>query len=832
MPAEKVYLLDATSICYRSFFAIKLSTSSGFSTGGIYGFYNTVKKIVQGYRPVYMGACFDVSRKTFRQEKFKEYKIQRPPVPDDLKAQIPLVKKMTGLMGIPRLEKEGYEADDLIAVLTLRARARGHAVVIVTSDKDMSQLLEDDKVTIYNPAKDKMITEKTFTDEYGFKPARMVDYLALTGDASDNIPGARGIGKVGASRLIKEYGTIENIFKDITGVPPKTAALLAASRENIFLSKELIALGEHPLDFTVDDLKVGPVDQGGLNAMFRELEFKSLVKDTLVQAPEPPPQTIAADASQLSAAARKGLIFTIKNGRAFVLAGKDRVLEAGCEAIKDLLADSRCKKISYDIKGQMLEGDIGDIAGECFDVKIAAYLIDATAGEYTLEALAQNYLNRMLAADSPTAALAAIARLRDIFAPRLKREGMQELFDKVEMPLVMVLKDMQAAGVKIDTEAMESFLEDVDKELKKVSAGIYKAAGKEFNLNSPKQLREVLFTELKIRPTKKTKTGYSTNEEVLSELAREHRIAALLLDYRQLTKLRGTYILPLLEAVKAGDGRLHASFNQASAQTGRLSSSNPNLQSIPAKGDLAKNLRRSFVPSFEGGCFIAGDYSQIELRILAHYSQDENLLEAFKGRSDIHAYTASLLFRDQDLGETNKRDIAKRVNFAVLYGMGAYSLARELGVSLARAQSFIDDYFLRYHKVKDYMQNVYKELEEKGYVTTVLGRKRRLPDFNSPNHQLREFARRQAVNTPIQGSCADLIKTAMVGLYKELKAKKMLSRIIIQIHDELVLDVAPDEPAAVIEMLRRNMLNSLKLAVPVEVNIKRGPNWADMEEVA
>jgi len=828
MPEDIVYLVDGTSICYRSFYAINLSTASGMHTGGVYGFYNTLKKLNSLYAPHYIGVCFDVSRKTFRQEKYKEYKIHRPPAPPDLIKQIPLVKQMLKCMNIAVLEQENYEADDLIASLTKNALKHGYKVVIVTSDKDMSQLLETGKVEIYNPAKDAVVTAESFEKEFGFKPKSIVDYLALVGDASDNIPGAKGIGKVGAGKLIGEYKTVENIFDNLDKLPPKAAKLVSESKEMIGLSKELIVLDYDGFAFDKDQLLVGQTDNEGLLQLFKELEFKSLAGEFMAKSA---PAAVSASGTGQCTGEEGTVAFWRDADGVFAYDGKEvtQLLEEDCAQI---LQDKKIKHIAHDFKDQFLTAQAG-VENIYFDTQVAAYLIDAAGGDYTLEVLAAQYLNYSLQDTNGAQKVKAVYELYLIFSPLLKEQGMANLFFDVEMPLVGVLADMQDCGVAIDLKGMDILLADADNTIKGLEGQIYILAGSEFNINSPKQLAKVLFEDMKIKPVKKTKTGYSTNEEVLQLLADDgHEIARHLLDYRQVTKLRGTYIVPLLESARLGGGKIHARFNQMVTTTGRLSSSNPNLQSIPAHGEWAKKLRKVFIPSDTGHLLVAADYSQIELRILAHFSQDEQLLSAFKRREDIHSATARLLFGEDCKEDKEKRTAAKRINFGILYGMGSYSLARELGVAPGDAQMFIDSYFARYPKVKEYIQAVHKELEETGYVRTVLGRRRRIADFNSPNFQMREFARRAAVNTPIQGSCADLIKVAMVNIHKELKQRGLKSRLIIQIHDELVLDVDKAELETVIKLVSKHMRESIKLQVPIEVKVKTGDDLSAMKEVA
>ena len=837
MSKDTIYLVDGTSICYRSFFAIKLSTSGGFPTGAVYGFFQTLKKIIDKYNPKYLGVCFDVSRKTFRHEKFKEYKIQRPPLPDELKAQIPIVKKLIGLMGITLVEKEGFEADDVITTLTQDSKKAKNDTVIVTSDKDMYQLLDEKKVVVYNPVKDTVIDEDVFKEEFGFAPESIIDYLSLTGDSTDNVPGAKGIGKVGATKLIKRFGTIENIFKNIDEVEPKLQKLLKESKKDVLLSKELVTLCYAKLDVSLKDLKVREADNEELTQLFRDLEFKKLAQS--LSGPTEKIETQVKKGLPKEVASRikkeKLMIFSSDEDLGYIFDDKKRCsYEVGVEDIKDILEDESTKKVSFDFKEQLLSlKDKGiDLKGMYFDVGIAAALVDSALSDYSLEGLVSNYLGSFLDEINVKDSGGFINDLYKALVSKLKQDCLESLFFDVEMPLIYVIAHMQRWGVKIDKPCLEKLLTKISSRLKTVEKDIFKIAGKEFNLNSPKQLRVVLFEDLKMPPLKKTKTGYSTGEEVLEKLAPDYKIAKLLLDYRYLNKLKTTYISPLIEQVKLQKGALHAQFNQVGAQTGRLTSSSPNLQSIPTKGEFASLLREAFVSSFKGGSILAADYSQIELRILAHFSEDKNLMEAFNKNADIHNYTASLLFdiKEKDV-DSAQRNVAKRVNFGIVYGMSAFGLSKELKIGVDEAQQFIDSYFARYPKVKSFIDKINKELSKKGAVTTILGRKRNLPDFNSPNPHIRDFARRQAVNAPIQGSCADLIKVAMLRIYNEFREKNLKARIIIQIHDELVFDVPANELDEVEKIVKENMQEAIKLKVPVEVNLKVGKNWGQMRQV-
>ncbi|UCG35685.1 MAG: DNA polymerase I [Candidatus Omnitrophota bacterium] len=834
MSKEKVYLIDGTSICYRSFFAIKLSTSEGFPTGAIYGFYQTLRKLISEHSPKYMAICFDVSRKTFRQEKFKEYKVQRPPLPDGLKAQIPLIKEMIGFMGVKLVEKEGFEAEDVILTLSQKALNKDFSVVVVSSDKDLYQLIEDNRVILYNPGQERFIKEDDFKKEFGFGPPQMVDFLAITGDSVDNVPGAKGIGKVGASKLIKEFGTVENVFTNLNKISGRTKEILKDQKDNVVLSKELVKL--EPCDVTLDleELKIAKPDSSSLYKMFRELEFKKILQEL-----NAPSSDISFEVKELTSLKmleklkKEGLILTVEGDFVYIL-GEDKkcILKAKCKEIKGIIEDDNVKKVSHEFKAQLHTLFPLVLKGVWFDVAVAGYLLDPSMGDYSLEALCAKYLDQYLSKIEASQKPFFIWKLYEILLKKIKEEGLQKLFSDVEMPLIAVLWEMENFGIRIDIKMMKKLLQQVEKRLEQLKKEIYQIAKKEFNLNSPQQLRVVLFVELKIPPLKKTKTGYSTSEEVLEKLADKYPITKLILEYRELNKLSTTYIVPLIVQVEKAGGKLHANFNQTVTQTGRLSSSSPNLQSIPAKGEFSAVLRSAFISSFEDGFMLSGDYSQIELRILAHFSDDERLKEAFGVERDIHRYTGSLLFGIEEAEiDYPRRDIAKRVNFAILYGMSPFGLSKELKVSTEEAERFIVEYFARYPKVKVFIDKINEQARKNGFVRTVLGRKRYLPDFSSPQMQLREFARRQAINTPIQGSCADLIKVAMVNIHRELKKRELKAKMIIQIHDELVFDVPKEELKEVKDIVKLCMEQSLELTVPIKVNIKYGKNWADMQEL-
>lgn len=833
MSKGTIYLVDGTSLCYRSFFAIKLSNSKGFPTGAIYGFFQTLKKITSTYKPEYIGICFDVSRKTFRQEKFKDYKITRPPLPDSLKVQIPLLKKLIALLGMTLVEKEGFEADDIIASLTKKALKDGFKVVIVSSDKDIYQLLDGEAVVIFNPSRDALLGEDDFLKEYGFSPEHIIDYLALTGDSVDNIPGARGIGKVNGAKLVKEFGRVEKVFDNIDKIDGRIKKILLENRENIFLSKELATLETRAVEIGWDALRLKEPQYLKLYKLFSELEFKSLLKEMPRESLNVATDVHSAHSLDFLNKQTNTLIFYSDGSYAYLCDAEDnRVYKTSLDTAKSVLENEEIKKVSHDFKKQMSYLQDISMRGIWFDTKVAAYLIDSSLLDYDIAPLLVRYEEGFLSDIPPEAMPYCIRKLYQILYPKLKEAQLESLFFEVEMPLIYVLKHMERCGINVDSKVLSGLLKDVEKRLGEISAQVFKIAKREFNLNSPQQLSAVLFGELKIPPVKKTKTGYSTDEEVLTKLALTYPIAQLILEYRELNKLTTTYVVPLIEQVKSQGGRLHATFNQTATQTGRLSSSSPNLQSIPVKGRFSAYLRSAFVSSFPDGRILSADYNQIELRILAHYSGEPLLIEAFNNNVDIHRYTASVLFGVNEREITDEqRDSAKRVNFGIIYGMSSYGLAKELNISADEAQAFIQGYFLRYPLVKGYIDSVLKKAEETGFVTTILGRRRYLPEIKSQDLHLKEFAQRQAINTPIQGSCADLIKVAMVRIYEAFRENNLKARIIIQIHDELVFDVPVEELEKVTEIVKRNMEESIPLKVPIRVNIRIGKNWAELQEV-
>lgn len=841
-----MYLIDATAFCYRAFYAVRgLSTSWGQPTGAIYGFINILNKILKENKPAYLAACFDVSRDTFRMKKFAEYKIQRPPMPDDLSSQVPLIKEIIAGYGIKILEKAGYEADDVIATLAKNAGAKGIHTVIVTSDKDLLQLVNK-HTEVFSPYKDEGVTydEKLVGERFGIAPSQVADLISLMGDSVDNIPGIPGIGEKTASSLVKEFGSLDNLLAHIDKIDKnKIRESIQGNIKQIKLNKELAMLcADVDLGFGVEDLKIGEPDSRELSRLFKHLEFKKFLKELNPES-EPVEDSevgLWGDKDLKKFIEEKGELFLAGDGAdnlVFCHDGKFLRLDKGSPGLKDILADPKIKKTGHDLKkikvALVKEGFL--LEGLHFDTMIAAYVLNPSQANYGLEALALEYLDRLPSREKLLSAQKSLNLIKDLkpkLENELKEKKLDKLFYDTEMPLVEVLAGMEEAGIKLDLELLGSLSRELEKKLVKLTKDIYETSGEEFNINSPKQLRVVLFETLKLPVIKKTKTGASTDEEVLKKLADKHKLPALLLEYRMLTKLKTTYIDVLPALADPSTGRIHTSFNQTGTETGRLSSSNPNLQNIPVKTDIGSQIRRAIIAGGKESYLISCDYSQIDLRILAHLSRDEYLVNAFKKGMDIHKATAALIYGVEENEVSDEmRDRAKRVNFGIVYGLTAYGLSRDMGVAMEEAQSFIDAYFSRYPGVNDYIEKQIKRCQREGFVTTILGRRRYIPEINGKNQAVRQFAERQAVNTPIQGSASDLIKLAMIDINKEINGKGLKSKMVLQVHDELLFDLPEDELYVLVNLARERMENVLKLDVPMKVDIKKGHNWLEMEAV-
>ena len=852
MTSKKLFLIDGHALCYRSFFAIReLTNSRGESTNAVYGFVNTLRKILRNYNPTHCAVIFDAKGKTKREEKFEKYKIQRPSMPEGLSSQIPIIKEVVDAFAIPQYELKGYEADDLIGVITKKATAQKIDVVVATDDKDLFQLANKN-VTFYSFRKDEIRDEQAVEKRYGFSPEFITDYLALAGDTADNIPGVKGVGEKTATTLIQSFGSVESIYDNLANVEKESVRKkLEASKDNAFLSKELATLEfEAPIEFALNDMSVEPADNKKLYDLFQNLEFKRLAleyaEETVSEAPVLKRKDVSgakAIKDVITLAQKKGQVALYLEqaedslfSQMYVNIGSKDVYvfsDTMIADLKPLWTDKKVTKIVHNSKAlykQLLSLGISP-QGEIFDILLVGFLLQPGRSDYKPSDLSWKYLDQQVQenVDGADQAYAAY-QLYAVLKKDLKNQSLEKLYDSIEGPLALTLAKVENAGVCLDEAFLKELGIDCQKRIDALTKVLYKQAGEEFNLNSPKQLSVILFEKLELPVIKKTKTGFSTDEGVLTKLAQEHEFPAHILEYRQLAKLKSTYIDALPKLVDGQTHKIHAEFNQIGAETGRLSSRHPNLQNIPIRTELGRQIRKSIIAS-KDQVLVAADYSQIELRVLAHLSEDKALLKAFNDDEDIHTYTASLIF-DQKLKDIDyhMRDTAKRVNFGIVYGMSGFGLAKDLKISQKEAQDFIDRYFSRYPKVKDFMNDQIAHAQEHGYVKTLLNRRRYIPEINSRNNAVKQFAERQAINTPVQGSAADLMKIAMIDVQEKLE-KSFESKMISTVHDELIFDVIKKEEKDLIQLVRDSMQNAMTLKVPIKVDVKVGQNWLEMKEV-
>lgn len=847
MANKKLYLLDAHALCYRSFYAVKdLTNSKGQPTNAVYGFVNILRKILKDFRPDYLAVCFDKEGKTFRQKQYSDYKIQRPPMPDDLRSQMPLIHSVVDGYGLPVMEISGYEADDLMATAVELLKDKGVELVIISDDKDLFQLV-DDHVGVYSPRKEMLLKETDVEKVFGVLPKYVADFIGLAGDSSDNIPGVQGVGKVTAQKLIKQFGSLKNIYDALDDIVSKSVReKLATQKEQAFMSRDLALLRtDAPLSNDIEDWRIQDVKIGMLYELFTELEFHRFASELKMHKPLTSPEALAQSRPQelvASITREKQCAFLYdQDNQVFLMTDGKNLAPFTPQELKDAVVkifdDETIIKISYDWKQQykmLWKCGLDCNPQNVFDVMLAGHLLNPIRNGHELAVLSWQYLKEMRSDDADGAADAAtVFQLYALLKAELeKRDALSLLYD-IEMPLARVLARMETVGVRLDLELLRQLSGECAQKIAALQTVIYEISGEEFNINSPKQLSQVLFEKLKLPVVKKTKTGYSTNEEVLHQLSWQHELPQKILDYRQLTKLKSTYIDALPElAVSSGGDRLYTSFNQTVTETGRLSSSNPNLQNIPIRTDLGKQIRRAFIPLQNGHLLLSADYSQIELRILAHLSGDESLIKAFNAEEDIHIFTAAQMFEIDPVDVTEEmRTSAKRVNFGIIYGMSSFGLAKDLHVAFAQAQEFIDCYFARYPRVKEFMDSSVADCRAKGYAMTLMNRRRDIPEIVSKNMTMRQFAERQAINTPVQGTAADLMKLAMVKVYRQMEAAHLKSQMLITVHDEIVFDMVPDEEQNLIKLVRREMENAMKLSVPIKVSIKKGTNWLEMEKI-
>lgn len=877
---KKLLIIDGNSILNRAYYGIRpLTAPDGTPTNAVYGFLNILLKHLDEESYDYLCVAFDVKEKTFRHKRYELYKAQRKPAPEDFLVQLPLMKEVLAAMNCMCMELPGYEADDIIGTVSKICDQNDIECNILTGDKDDLQLISDNTTvklvvtrmgrtttTDYHP--------EQFREKYGIEPSEFVDVKALMGDASDNIPGVAGVGEKTAMSLIQNYKNIDYIYEHIDELEIKEGVRnkLKNDRDNAYLSYELATIDRNaPIDFDFSAAVRGDYNESELAALFTRLNFRSFISklklDKAAEAAEAT-DTIegigkSADFKDLISAARaaKKVAYTLSGNRLFIKPPKGDVIyaDADKEDLKEFFGDSEISKVGYDIKEDIIAvSEYGIDAPESpframtFDVMLAAYILDPTQSSYPIDTLCTKYLSAYLDCDDSADGgeqlsmldviepssdktqliinrVYAIERLAEKMADEIEKNGQHYLYYDVELPLTEVLARLQLRGMYVDRDELTDFGRMLDDRINLLCDEIYSLAGEEFNINSPKQLGVILFEKLELPFGKKNKSGgYSTNAEILEKLRDKHEIVEKVLEYRQLAKLKSTYVTGLSSVVNPKTGRIHSHFNQTVTNTGRLSSTEPNLQNIPVRTPLGREIRKMFIAEKDGWTLIDADYSQIELRVLAHIADDSAMKQAFLDNEDIHTQTAATVFKTPvDEVTPLMRSRAKAVNFGIVYGIGAFSLAKDIGTSRAEAQQYIDEYLAHYGNVALYMNQVIESAKECGYITTVLGRRRYIPELSASSHQLRMFGERVAMNAPIQGSAADIIKIAMVNVDRRLAESGLSARLVLQVHDELIVESPESEKNAAAAILKEEMEKAYKLSVPLIVDMNSGKSWYD-----
>lgn len=869
---KKLVAIDGNSIMNRAFYGIMnsklLMTTDGIYTNAIYGFLTILLKMINDEKPDYLCVAFDLKAPTFRHKKYEDYKGTRKGMPDELRVQMPIIKDVLRAMNITICELEGYEADDIIGTLSKKAEEEGMKTLLLTGDKDYLQLATEN-VTVRIPTTKMGNTESTdytpevIKEKYGIDPIQFIQIKGLMGDSSDNIPGVPGVGEKTAFSLIIKYHDLDNIYnsldegKELDGIKGKLKEKLIENRELAFLSRDLGTIfKEVPLDFDIDDLKIKEYNSSELYNLFVRLQFKNFIEKLGLKADESGgskqncdiPELNIKDFSEINLDGVNEISYYFKNGKLAVCVNDTEYYtpNPSDEDLKKIF-ESDILKIGHGEKADYLalKSKGFNPKNMMFDLTIASYILNPAKDNYRLDEMILEVLGIVLESKKENVQLGLfdipenedkkeeysryalyILKCKEKYETELKEKNQFHLFEDIEMPLMRVLAEMEFSGVLVDREIIDEFSKKLSSSVDNLTHEIWNMVGTEFNINSPKQLGEILFEKLQLPVIKKTKSGYSTDADVLEKLRLEHPIIDKILEYRTLNKLKATYIDGIIPLIKE-DGRVHAKFNQTVTATGRISCTEPNLQNIPIRTEIGKELRKMFVAK-EGFTFLDADYSQIELRVLAHISGDENMIHAFNSGEDIHAMTASQVF-DVPLEDVTKqmRSEAKAVNFGIVYGISDFGLATNIGTSRKKAKEYIEKYFAKYPGIKAYMDRTVKECKEKGYVETLWGRRRYVPEIKSNNFNVRQFGERVAMNAPIQGTAADIIKIAMINIEKELEDKKLESKLLLQVHDELVIETKLEEIETVRELLVRNMENVIKLDVPLKVEAEEGKTWFD-----
>ena len=915
MAEKKLFLLDAFALIYRAHFAMSQNprlTTNGINTGAILGFTNSLLEIITKEKPSHIGVAFDTHAPTFRHESFREYKATRQEQPEEIKVAIPYCLKIVEGFNIPILMKDGYEADDLIGTIAKKAGKEGFKVFMMTPDKDFAQLV-DENISLYKPRRmgsgvDIMGIPEVLAKFDIDTVDQVRDVLGLKGDAVDNIPGVPGIGDKTASKLLKEYGSVQGIIDHVDELKGALQKRVQEFGQQGVMSKDLATIKiDSPIDFDEEALKYGEPNADILRPIFDELEFKTIARrvfqeeneikkgsqqqlglfdgGAVDEEPEDDKESIKTSkhtyhlvegAEAINSLAEKlsnqpsfcfdtettsletreaklvGIAFAIEKGEAWYVPCFENAKEVA-EAFKDVLENENIQKIGQNLKYdiQVMRNYNVHVKGPIFDTMLAHFLLDSESNN-SMDWLADKFLNYKTISyesivgpkgknqktidevevekvkDYACEDADITLQLKELLEKDIKERKLEKLLHEVEEPLSFVLADMEYQGVKVNTETLEKMSSELDEETRRVQKEIFDTAGVEFNIGSPKQLGEILFEKLKlVEKPKKTKTGqYATGEDILSKLADEHTIAAQILEFREYQKLKSTYVDALPKLISEADNRIHTDYRQTVAATGRLSSNNPNLQNIPIRTEKGREIRKAFVPKDDNHVIMAADYSQIELRIMAAFSKDESMMQAFKDGRDIHATTAAKVFGvDVDNVEPNMRRKAKEVNFGIIYGISAYGLSQNLNISRGEAQEIIDSYFKEFPNVKSYMDQTIEKAKKDEYVETILGRRRYLRNINSKNFTMRGFDERNAINAPIQGSAADIIKIAMIDIHRWIQEEQLKSKMIMQVHDELVFDMHKDESELLVSKVESFMKNAHPLEVPMEIGIGTGENW-------
>lgn len=863
---KKLLILDSNSILNRAFYGVRyLSAKDGTPTNAIYGFLNILLKLIKEQEPDYICAAFDVKAPTFRHKQYEGYKAQRKPMPEGLAAQMPLAKDVLRAMDVTILEKEGYEADDIIGTVARLCEESEISCFIATGDKDDLQLASDKTKVILTVTKSGynetiIYDDKAVKEKYHVTPTEFIDVKALMGDPSDNIPGVKGVGEKTAMSLIEKHHSIEYIYENIDGIGLKGAMLqkMKDGREMAFMSKELATINRNtPIEFNAEECVFdGFENNGELYEILKRLELNSIIKKLDLSGGDNVKENEdifkdfsyqVGDKNMISGdKVTVVLDFDGDNiSSAAVGVGNNAVVLNEQDDIKELLEDDSIAKVMFDVKEAIvkLNGRI-DIKNISDDTAIAAYLVDPAKNEYTIEKLASEYFGTVIEkpevkqlsllddvetdrSEYLAKCAVALGVLNECIGDKIKENGQEKLYQEVELPLVTVLAHLEINGFLVDDNQLKEFADKLGEKIDALTNEIYMLAGEEFNINSPKQLGVILFEKLELKPVKKTKTGYATNADVLEKLRDKHPIVNFIMEYRQLAKLKSTYCDGLTAVVNPNTHRIHSVFTQTVTVTGRLSSTEPNLQNIPTRTELGREIRKMFVAK-DGYVLVDADYSQIELRVLAHIANDETMINAFRNNEDIHAVTASQVL-GIPLEDVTKeqRSSAKAVNFGIVYGIGEFSLAQDLHISVKEAKAYIESYLEKYHGVRNYMESIKEQAKKDGYVKTMLNRIRYIPELKSPNYNIRQFGERVALNTPIQGTAADIIKLAMVRVDNRLINEGLKSKLILQVHDELIVEAHKDEVDKVKQILSEEMQGAMELNVPLKVDMSTGHSWYD-----